>query len=733
MNNDFILENLDAIHQRARQFFLQEDYSQAAYLYEQLIQLKPDEKSYYWHLGLIFLLQGQELEAQATWFIGLSEGDLEQADCWTTNLLDILNLEAEKREKSSENQTAWLIRQHIHEITPDNLNNILQIIRLSISLDKLPEEEIFIHQATNIIKSGNFTEAQVDFVAVSQTIQQLLQSYSVYEFTVNFIEESIHAFPSLTNVSRFLFQEINQIQSNEFISEELVIRLVKLCLHFSPDNLSVLKSLIALQQDSCKYSESIETAEQLLGFSETLIDKIVANYLILRGLMLSGGEWEKSQDIYASIQGFIQSLITNQKELSRDETAYLITMVGVSPYFKDSPKQCHQLRNHISRLYQIDSNLLFPKSNSSKEVCPLKIGYISSCFRRHSVSWLSRWLLKYHNSKEFQVYAYSLRQSNDDLQQFISNQVSKFSDLSSLDTPDEIAGQIHQDKIDILIDLDSVTSQKVSNVMLLKPAPVQVTWLGSDASGVSTVDYFIADNYVLPELAQDYYNSKIWRLPHTYIAVDGFEVGVPTLRRDQLGIPSSAVIFLSSQTGYKRHPDTVRLQMHILHEVPGSYFLVRGLAEEHSIKRFFEEMAEEEGVSCDRLRFLPVVTSEEIHRANLAIADVVLDTYPYNGATTTLETLWMGIPLVTRVGEQFAARNSYAFMKNAGITEGIAWTDKEYVEWGIRLGQDEALRQQVTWKLQQSRKTSPLWNAKQFTREMEDAYRSMWALHLEQQ
>jgi len=131
------------------------------------------------------------------------------------------------------------------------------------------------------------------------------------------------------------------------------------------------------------------------------------------------------------------------------------------------------------------------------------------------------------------------------------------------------------------------------------------------------------------------------------------------------------------------------------------------------------------------LRFLPTVPSEAVHRANLGIADVVLDTYPYNGATTTLETLWMCIPLVTRVGEQFAARNSYTMMMNAGITEGIAWTDEEYVEWGVRLGKDAALRQQISWKLRQSRQTAPLWNAKQFTQEMEKAYEQMWSKYLE--
>ncbi|MHC5828906.1 MAG: O-linked N-acetylglucosamine transferase family protein, partial [Nostoc sp.] len=133
----------------------------------------------------------------------------------------------------------------------------------------------------------------------------------------------------------------------------------------------------------------------------------------------------------------------------------------------------------------------------------------------------------------------------------------------------------------------------------------------------------------------------------TYIAVDGFEVGVPTVRRDELDIPMDAVVYLSAQRGYKRHPQTTRWQMQIIKQVPNSYFLIKGLAEEETIKRFFYQIAEEEGVDCSRLRFLPMVHSEAVHRANLGIADVVLDTFPYNGATTTLETLWMGIPLVT--------------------------------------------------------------------------------------
>jgi predicted O-linked N-acetylglucosamine transferase (SPINDLY family) len=236
---------------------------------------------------------------------------------------------------------------------------------------------------------------------------------------------------------------------------------------------------------------------------------------------------------------------------------------------------------------------------------------------------------------------------------------------------------------------------------------------------------------VLPEDAQNYYSEKIWRLPQTYIAVDGFEVAVSNIRRDQLDIPNDAIIYFTAQRGYKYNPDTAKLQLQILKEVPNSYFLIKGMADQESLKTFYAEIAESVGVDCDRLKLLPLSPTEAIHRANLAIADVVLDTYPYNGATTTMETLWMGIPMVTRVGEQFAARNSYTMMINAGITEGIAWTDEEYVEWGIKLGRYENLRQQIAWKLRKNRQTAPLWNGKQFTHEMENAYEQMWQKYIE--
>jgi predicted O-linked N-acetylglucosamine transferase (SPINDLY family) len=496
-------------------------------------------------------------------------------------------------------------------------------------------------------------------------------------------------------------------------------------------NLDLLRDLARFYRSTSRFDEALNTAKLYAQSARDLPDRIFANHLLLHALLDGGSQWQEIFDLANQQSQLIMEIVAEKpKNLGHIFANRLICCGFFFPYIQDFPAETRILQNELAKLCQ--ENLGYPQSS----IClknrdrPLRIGYISHCFSKHSVGWLSRWLFKYHDHDQFNIYTYSLLEKPDafdSVKNWIASCSDKFYALGYDAT--EIAEIIRRDQIDILVDLDSITLDVCCDVMAMKPAPIQVTWLGLDASGLPAIDYFIADPYVLPENAQEYYSEKIWRLPNTYVAVDGFEVLFPTIYRDQLSIPKHSIIYFSSQGGCKRHPDTVRLQMQILKGVPDSYLLIKGLSDQDGIKQFFMEIAERVGVSGDRLRFLPMAETEAEHRANLDIADVVLDTYPYNGATTTMETLWMCIPMVTKVGQQFAARNSYTMMMNAGITEGIAWTDAEYVEWGIKFGTDENLRKQVFWKLKESRKTSPLWNAKQFTREMEKAYKEMWEIY----
>ena len=576
-----------------------------------------------------------------------------------------------------------------------------------------------------------------------QTLQLILDYDSLHDLSLEFAQACLpylgHSYKYFAVV---LVAAIDLAYSQGKPAQ--AIKLAQICCQINAEDTELLRHLTVFYEKSGDYAKAIETAKKCYSLLEngTVAGKVYGNHLLLKTLINAGGYWEDADKFLQRQESLLHALIKEQPVLNDGaEISRVLLSTFFFPYFQDNPQAYRKIQNQLAALcqkniqnyaeeaqwYQQRHKLPTKIDKCSKR---LKIGYISHCFRQHSVGWLARWLFEYHNRDSFELYGYlvSSQQQGDPLQEWYASQFETVHRMGA--ETQEIAEQIYQDEIDILIDLDSLTLDISCEVMALKPAKIQATWLGWDASVIPAVDYFIADPYVLPDSAQNYYTEKILRLPQTYIAVDGFEVGTPTLRRDELNIPSDAVISLSAQRGYKRHPETIKWQMKIIKEVPNSYFLIKGDAEQESIIRFFHQIAEEQGVDCSRLRFLPQVPSEATHRANLAIADVVLDTYPYNGATTTLETLWMGIPLVTKVGQQFAARNSYTMLMNAGIKEGISWTDEEYIEWGIRLGKDAKLRQEISWKLKQFRQTAPLWNAKQFTREMEKAYEQMWTNYI---
>ncbi|WP_242063175.1 O-linked N-acetylglucosamine transferase, SPINDLY family protein [Nostoc sp. FACHB-892] len=703
--------------------------------YEQNIVENTREVSNYWYLGLAFLLEGREEEAQITWMAPFLEFE-EESEQWLQQLTEILLNAAQQQEANSNYQLAWVVRQHIKEFFPDDINNILKIIELDIDLN-IHALENNINQLIEII--SQLTEVPIFDENLLTTVLEKL----VYPDPVNtppFVNQLVETLvPHLENSETIIPLLIGKADayyrcSNYYMS----IYFAEFALRLEPNNLDcIIKIIPPLQRLGLDYiKKSIDWVKKYLTLAQEPIEQIIGSHYLLEAFLTSCESWEESVRAYQKHKSCLSNLV-----ISKSDNETLVRMLPVGSfllYMEDNPSENRLIRNGLAALCQQVVQKSFPENintykqrfNSTRPSLkerPLRIGYLSECFRTHSVGFLAWWLLKYHNRQQFDIYLYSLKENIYDPQQQAYK--NEFSDRFHQECFSMVAmaDKINQDEIDILVDLDSLTSYGNCAILALKPAPIQVSWLGYDATGFSTVDYFIADNYVLPESAQDYYTEKIWRLPQNYIGIDGFSVGTPTISRESLDISNDGIIYFSSQTGLKRNPHNIRLQMQIIKQVPNSYFLLKSHRSNHQdLQDFIAPIAEAEGVDLECLRFLPSAPTDMEHRANLAIADVVLDTYPYNGATTTLETLWMGIPLVTRVGEQFAARNSYTMMMNVGVTEGIAWSDEEYVEWGVRLGKDAALRQQIAWKLRQSRQTSPLWNGKKFAREMENAYQQMW-------
>jgi predicted O-linked N-acetylglucosamine transferase (SPINDLY family) len=721
--------NINALQNAGKLLWTEGKYSQSIQAFEEAIQSEPNELTNYWYLGLSYLLQEEEETAQLIWLSAIAEQQAEDSESIVQSLVHTLILEAERLSSLQQLQPAWAIRQYIREYAPEDLTNLVCLIDLSLKLDEFSESSL---DEYGVIELLNTDSATVDSLILAPVLEKVLEFPA--EETLKFAEACFPHFPACQKWTEI----INITAADMAFKRKLTpfgIALLKLCIQYDPENLVALGYLPRFHIECQQFAEAVKEARNFCKHSTTKEMQFFSTCVLFQSL-IRAGDWKEIPLVSNQVKLMVSELIEEQStELSLHTIRFLVVITSLFLYLKDDLKESRHIQNEVGKLFlkNLKANAASSFNTSPKKVKGhserLKIGYIGNTFRVHSVGWLCRWLFQHHNREEFELFVYHVNQrpGNDFFESWFSDKVDMVRYLPN--EVGECAEIIRNDEIDILIDLDSITLDQTCNIMALKPALIQVTWLGYDASGLPSIDYFIADQYVLTEDAQEHYQEKIWRLPSTYIAVDGFEIGIPSIQRSDFNIPEDAIIYWSSQAGLKRNPDMIRVQLQILKQVPNSYFLIKGIGDHTTICDFFIEIANELGIESDRLKFLPLMRDEYTHRANLQIADIVLDTYPYNGATTTLETLWAGIPLVTRVGQQFSARNSYAFLMNVGVTEGIAWTDEEYIDWGIRLGQDESLRQNITWKLRKSRHTSPLWNAKQFTLDMENAYREMWSIY----
>ncbi|MCE2662271.1 MAG: O-linked N-acetylglucosamine transferase, SPINDLY family protein [Microcystis sp. 53602_E8] len=682
-------------------------YDIVSQFYEELIEKEPLEISHYWYLGLAYLLQAKEEEAQATWLLVFTQGEEQETESWLLELSNILAAEANRQLELENLEISWLIRKHLQEINPSYLDNLLHLTLVEIKLNRFHPQQLQEWQILELITQGSVNSQLLERVVIAVIPYAHEYTIELVRLSLPYLDNSLELLNHVITVTRhFAFEKYQPIYS---------VDLAEAFLPLYPENLYLVANLFWFYVSVPNYQKAIKFIKEFKDKSQTIDLKMFSQSLLFNG-SLRASKWNDIPSICQEYKHLIKKFLEEKPQdihpLVREA---LLTVMNPISYYEDNPKENRPLLSQIGSFFQETYKGMlgfkqesFEKPREDNPNKKLKIGYIAQNLKRHPVGFLSRWTINYHNREQFDIHLYMVSQPVDEItKQWFSNPADKIYHA----TADSLA-----------------TYRKINQVIALKPAPIQVNWLGFDGSGLPAVDYLLADPYVLPENAQEYYQEKIWRLPDAFVAVDGFEIAVPTLRREDLGINNDAVIYLSSQTAIKRNPAMIRLQMQILKSVPNSYFLIQGVADDNSLWDLFCQIAAEVGVETNRIKMLPLYQTET-YRANLAIADVVLDTYPFNGGTTTLETLWMGIPLVVKVGQQWSSRNGYTLMMNAGITEGIAWSDEEYVQWGIKLGLDRNLREEVRWKLRKSRHTSPLWNAKQFTRDLETAYQQMWNIY----
>lgn len=356
---------------------------------------------------------------------------------------------------------------------------------------------------------------------------------------------------------------------------------------------------------------------------------------------------------------------------------------------------------------------------------PLHIGYLSSDFSAHATMTLFLDGLVAHDRTRFQITLFchtdpKAAESQSQMPEVLRREIVSIRNLSDADA----AAAIDRSGVDILVDLKGHTPGARLAIVNLSNAPIKATWLGypGAVNGVD-LDYVISDPIVTPDSAAGFYQEKLCRLPETYQpnSTTSRPAPKPSSRKQQ-GLPEDAFVFASFNGAQKITPQTVELWCRILAAVPDSLLWV--LTSSAVVQRNLRHALSAAGLDPARLLFAD--RQDYLHHVDrLPLADLALDTFPYNGHTTTSDMLWAGLPVLTKKGTCFAARVSESLLNAIGLGELVANDADAFVDLAVSLASNPERMAAVKHKLGHNRLITPLFDTPRFTRHLERAYEMM--------
>ncbi len=351
----------------------------------------------------------------------------------------------------------------------------------------------------------------------------------------------------------------------------------------------------------------------------------------------------------------------------------------------------------------------------------LRIGYFSADFHEHPLPRLLAEVIEIHDRSRFEVIAFAFGPKTDDeWQQRLKRGFDRFIDVKEKSNL-EIASLARSLDIDIAVDLGGYAYNSRPNIFALRAAPLQVNYLGYLGTlGASYIDYIVADHTVVPAGSERHFSEKVIRLPDCFQANDRKRrISERIFTREELGLPATGFVFGCFNTNYKIVPATFAGWMRILKGVPGSVLLL--YAGHEAVESTVRAHAARQGVDPRRLVFGERLSPPE-YLARYRAADLLLDTRPYNAGTTASDALWVGLPVLTLIGEALAGRVAGSLLTAIGLPELITSTQQRYEEVAIDLALNPHRLAQIRAKLRDNRLTSPLFDTPRFTRNLEAAY-----------
>lgn len=488
-----------------------------------------------------------------------------------------------------------------------------------------------------------------------------------------------------------------------------------------PDDADVCNNLGNVLREAGRLNEAITVYKQALQLNPQLHHARV--HLVHQKQHVC--DWSDLEDEVA----IIRKLVNSEPTAQISPFAFL-AMPGTTP---QEQKKCADswVNNRFSRLYetaQVNDTNPSNRLLNHPEYQKLRIGYLSSDFRLHPLAFLVSELIECHNRQEFEIFAYS--NAIDDKtpeRKRLENAFDHFIDIRNL-SDIQAAERIVKDEIDILVDLTGFTQASRTGLVALRPAPICVSWLGFPGTmgtyqGRALFDYILTDNFITPDYANSDYAETPLRLPVCYQPNDRKRPIGALSTRTENGLPEDSFVFCCFNQTFKILPQVFDIWMDILKSVPNSVLWLLECNE--SARENLKRESEARGVPAHRLVFAPRVPIAD-HLARHHLADLFLDTLPYNAHTTASDALWMDLPVLTCVGETFASRVAGSLLHALHMDDLICQNLEEYRRKALELATDCEQLNTIRQRLRHNRENLPLFDMTRFAKDLEIRYQEVW-------
>lgn len=475
-----------------------------------------------------------------------------------------------------------------------------------------------------------------------------------------------------------------------------------------PTSEVVINNFANLEKDQGRVSDAIELYRHALGIQPKFPEA-------LKNL---GTALRDSGHLAEGLRLMEQSFALRPDYAMRQ--SWLFSLNYVDDWSAEAVFQAHI---EFSRHYPPADVRSLPRVTNNQR--PLKVGYVSGDFRGHSVAFFIEAVLRQHDRNRIEPYAYFTLARGDAMTERMRGICPNWRDVAAMNDA-ALMQQIRDDGIDILVDLAGHTGHNRLAVFARRAAPLQVTWLGyPNTTGLTGMDYRLTDAAADPPGFEVLSTEKLWRLPHSYFCYKPDDTAPEVA--DLPAIQAGVVTLGSCNVRAKLSPSVLQVWAEALQALPNARLLLKAKTLiDPKVQQDLRDFFAARGIASERLNIRGFAQDPRDHLATYNAIDLAVDSYPYNGATTTCEALWMGVPVVSWAGDRPQARMGASILTAAGLPELVAENRDDYlariIDWASDLPRLALLRSELRSRLRQS----PLLDATGFTRDLETAYQAMW-------